>query len=117
MRVSTLTPFLALATLATANTLNITVLGTHNNQSTLECWAVEPGFETSTTAGTSGTEVLNLGPIGGMNAGNSSYSILPAGFDGGRHNAPALQYVSFFVFTSTRQNIERRGPRSTIIRL
>ncbi|KAJ5987952.1 hypothetical protein N7481_003162 [Penicillium waksmanii] len=60
MRISSLTPFLASITLATANTLNITVLSAHNNRSTLECWALEPGFTTSTTAGTSGTEVLNL---------------------------------------------------------
>jgi hypothetical protein len=32
---------------------------------------------------------LNLGPIGS----NASYTVLPAGFDGGRHNAPAKQYV------------------------
>lgn len=93
MRLSTLTPFLATAALTTASTLNVTVLGAQNNKSTLECWALDPGFKTSTTAGTSGTEVLNLGPVGGLNAGNASYSVLPAKFDGGRHNAPALQYV------------------------
>ncbi|CAI7599169.1 unnamed protein product [Penicillium manginii] len=95
MRISTLVPFLASIALTTANTLNITVLSAHNNRSTLECWALEPGFTTSTTAGQSGTEVLNLGTVGGLNAGNASYSVLPAKFDGGRHNAPALQWVVF----------------------
>ncbi|OKP13977.1 hypothetical protein PENSUB_246 [Penicillium subrubescens] len=90
-----LTLFLTL-TLASANTLNITVINTHNNHSTLECWALEcwalePGFQSSTQAGTSGTQALNLGPIGS----NASYTVLPAGFDGGRHNAPAKQWVIF----------------------
>lgn len=93
MRISTLAPFLASIALTSAETLNVTVLGARNNKSTLECWALQPGFQTSITPGTSGTEVLNLGPIGGSQAGNSSYSVLPAEFDGGRHNAPALQYV------------------------
>ncbi|OQE25117.1 hypothetical protein PENSTE_c006G06752 [Penicillium steckii] len=95
MRISILAPFLASFALASAETLNVTVLGAHNNKSTLECWALQPGFQTSNTAGTSGTEVLNLGPVGGSQAGNSSYSVLPAEFDGGRHNAPALQWVIF----------------------
>ena len=98
MRISTLAPFLASFALASAETLNVTVLGAHNNKSTLECWALQPGFQTSNTAGTSGTEVLNLGPVGGSQAGNSSYSVLPAEFDGGRHNAPTLQYVSLCLF-------------------
>jgi hypothetical protein len=80
--------------LASANTLNITVINTQNNHSTLECWALEPGFQTSSQAGISGTQALNLGPIGGAGAdSNASYTVLPAGFDGGRHNAPAKQYV------------------------
>jgi hypothetical protein len=79
--------------LATTNTLNITVINTQNNHSTLECWALEPGFQTSSQAGTSGTQALNLGPVGGGTGSNASYTVLPAGFDGGRHNAPAKQYV------------------------
>lgn len=34
----------------------------------------------------------------GLVGGNASFSILPARFDGGLHNAPALQYVSSFFF-------------------
>lgn len=94
----TLTTILsALAATATAtattslNTLNVTVLSAKNNHSTLECWALEPSFKQSSTAGTAGSEVLNLGLVNG----NASYSILPAKFDAGGHNAPALQYVPF----------------------
>ncbi|KAJ5179801.1 hypothetical protein N7492_003011 [Penicillium capsulatum] len=72
--------------------LNITVIGARNNRSTLECWAVEPGWESSTQKGEVGSSHVNLGQIGGS-AGNASYSVLPAHFDGGRHNAPAAQYV------------------------
>ena len=34
----------------------------------------------------------------GLVGGNASFSVLPARFDGGLHNAPVLQYVSFFFF-------------------
>lgn len=69
------------------STLNVTVLGASHNRSTLECWALKPGFEESAEPGTSGSSVLNLGPVNG----NASFTSLPAGFDGGRHNAPKLQ--------------------------
>lgn len=76
-------------------TLNVTVVGAQNNLSTLECWALEPGFEEADTPGVEGAEVLNLGVI----SGNSTFSIIPANFDGGLHNAPALQYdLSFSIF-------------------
>lgn len=77
------------STLALGNTLNVTVLGAQHNHSTLECWALDSGFKTSSEAGTAGTKSLDLGDLGG----DSQYTILPAGFNGGRHNAPALQYV------------------------
>ncbi|KAJ5160826.1 uncharacterized protein N7482_007830, partial [Penicillium canariense] len=95
MRLTPLIPLTLPLTLAAANTLNVTVLGAKDNRSTLECWALEPGFQTSNQAGTSGTEALNLGPIGGAHAANATYSVIPAGFDGGRHNAPAQQWVVF----------------------
>ena len=75
-----------------ATTLNMTVINARNNHSTLECWAVEPGFQTSSQAGTVGALALNLGLIGGAGA-NATYTVLPPGFEGGRHNAPARQYV------------------------
>ncbi|OGE52007.1 hypothetical protein PENARI_c011G10543 [Penicillium arizonense] len=73
------------------STLNVTVLGARHNRSTLECWALQPGFETSTQPGTSGSSVLDLGAV----QGNASFTAIPAEFDGGRHNAPALQWVVF----------------------
>ncbi|EAW10504.1 uncharacterized protein ACLA_049760 [Aspergillus clavatus NRRL 1] len=81
----------AIAVASVPETLNITVLSAQNNQSTLECWALEPGFVSSTQPGISGTAALTMGPVGA----NASYSILPAQFDGGRHNAPARQWVIF----------------------
>lgn len=69
------------------STLNVTVLGARHNRSTLECWALQPGFETSDVAGISGSSIVGLGVVDG----NVSFTNLPAGFDGGRHNAPALQ--------------------------
>ncbi|CAG8383892.1 unnamed protein product [Penicillium salamii] len=73
------------------STLNVTVLGARHNRSTLECWALKSGWETSAEPGTSGSSVLDLGAI----TGNATFTTLPAGFDGGRHNAPALQWVVF----------------------
>jgi hypothetical protein len=69
------------------STLNVTVLGARHSRSTLECWALQPGFETSAQAGTSGSSVMNLG----VATGNATFTAIPAEFDGGRHNAPALQ--------------------------
>ena len=69
------------------STLNVTVIGARHNRSTLECWALQPGFQNSDQPGQVGTATLDLGSTGG----NASFTVLPAGFDGGRHNAPALQ--------------------------
>lgn len=104
MRPALFLPFFLPFAVGATNTLNITVINAQDNASTLECWALEPGFQTSSQAGTSGTQALNLGPIGGGGT-NASYTVLPAGFDGGRHNAPAKQYVyiqrlfSLFLFS------------------
>lgn len=95
MRFSTLIQFVLPSTilasqspdLSLGSTLNVTVLGARHNRSTLECWALQSGFETSDQPGISGTAALDLGAIGG----NASFTVLPAGFDGGRHNAPILQ--------------------------
>ncbi|KAJ6155132.1 hypothetical protein N7470_005698 [Penicillium chermesinum] len=92
MRLSILLLIVA-STLATTEYLNITTLAARNNRSTLECWALEPGFKTSTESGTAGSKSLNLGPIGGSS--NSTYGVIPANFNGGRHNAPTAQWVIF----------------------
>ncbi|RAK82684.1 uncharacterized protein BO72DRAFT_482318 [Aspergillus fijiensis CBS 313.89] len=73
------------------STLNITTLTAHNNHSVLECWALQPGYSLTSEAGVSGNAVLNLGPI----TGNATNILIPANYDGGQHNAPALQWVIF----------------------
>ncbi|GFF26867.1 hypothetical protein IFM61606_05484 [Aspergillus udagawae] len=84
----------AIATTAVTSmptTLNITVIGARNNQSTLECWSLEPAFSSSTQPGITGSATLSLGPVGD----NTTYSIVPAQLDGGIHNAPTRQWVVF----------------------
>ncbi|OJJ44051.1 hypothetical protein ASPZODRAFT_33732, partial [Penicilliopsis zonata CBS 506.65] len=75
------------------STLNITVLTAHNNQSTLECWSLDPGFTVSAQAGTSGSASLSLGALGGST--NATYVVIPGRYDGGQHNAPTVQWVVF----------------------
>ncbi|KAK7698061.1 hypothetical protein SLS64_012939 [Diaporthe eres] len=69
---------------------NITALGAANNASTLECWQMDTPFAISTQQGTAGSAQLQLG-----NTSTISYSVLPAQFDAGVHNAPANQWVIF----------------------
>ncbi|PSR83815.1 hypothetical protein BD289DRAFT_435236 [Coniella lustricola] len=86
-------PVLTLACAASAVqalNLNITALGAANNASTLECWQMTTPFTISSTAGTSGSASLELGDVT-----NLTYTVLPAGFDGGLHNAPRAQWVIF----------------------
>ena len=66
--------------------LNITALSAANNASTLECWQMDTPFTISTQQGTSGSAQLELGNVSTM-----SYSVLPAEYDAGVHNAPANQ--------------------------
>ena len=61
---------------------------TSRNESALQCWQLSQPFQASSTAGTTGALTLGLGGIS-----NYTYSILPPRFDGGLHNAPAIQYV------------------------
>ncbi|CAF9937042.1 MAG: hypothetical protein HETSPECPRED_010540 [Heterodermia speciosa] len=76
---------------ASPKTLNITAISANaEKQSTLECWQLAAPFLSSTTAGTSGAVFAQLGE-----GGATSYGILPPQFDGGLHNAPAVQWVSF----------------------
>lgn len=65
---------------------NITALGAANNASTIECWQMDTPFTISTQQGTAGSAQLQLG-----NASTVSYSVLPAQYDAGVHNAPANQ--------------------------
>lgn len=66
-----------------ALSLNITAIGAANNASTLECWQMDTPFESAAIPGITGSATAVIG-----NAANISYTVLPAAFDGGLHNAP-----------------------------
>lgn len=68
--------------------LNITTIAAANSKSTLECWQLSAPFVQSSSAGTSGALIAQLGETGA-----TSYTILPPHFNGGFHNAPAVQFV------------------------
>ena len=68
--------------------LNITTIGAANGQSTLECWQLSAPLVQSSQAGISGALIAQLGE-----SGPTSYTLLPPQFDGGLHNAPAVQCV------------------------
>ncbi|KAI0042605.1 hypothetical protein FA95DRAFT_1610065 [Auriscalpium vulgare] len=76
------------APVPTYPTLNVSAIVGRNGASAFECWALTPGFEVSSEAGTAGAEVLQLGDLA-----NASYSVLPPRFAGGPHHAPRVQYV------------------------
>ena len=69
--------------------LNITTIGAANGKSTLECWQLSAPLVTSSQPGTAGAAIAQLGETGA-----TSYTLLPPQYDGGLHNAPAVQYVS-----------------------
>lgn len=76
------------------SSLNITALTAVNKSSVLECWSLTPGFSTSAQPGTTGAATVGIGALG-SSTDNSTFSVLPAQFNGGQHNAPAKQYVSY----------------------
>ncbi|PLB54982.1 hypothetical protein P170DRAFT_470409 [Aspergillus steynii IBT 23096] len=88
-----LTGTTAAASTNSTNTLNITVIGAHNNQSTLECWALTPGFAHSTQPGTEQNMLQAMGPAAG--GSNVSYMVIQPRTDNGLHNAPTAQWVIF----------------------
>lgn len=75
------------ATLVPALSLNITAIGAANNASVLECWQMGTPFESAAILGITGSKTAVIG-----NAANISYTVLPAAFDGGLHNASLKQY-------------------------
>ena len=91
--VYTLSTFILLlpTTLAVPSKLNITTIAAASGRSTLECWQLSAPFVQSSQAGTSGAAIAQLGETGA-----TSYTLLPPQFDGGLHNAPAVQYVPRF---------------------
>lgn len=68
--------------------LNITTIAAASGKSILECWQLSAPFVQSSQAGTSGAAVAQLGETAA-----TSYTLLPPEFNGGFHNAPAVQYV------------------------
>ena len=75
--------------------LNVSVIAAANDKSTLECWQLSAPFVQSSQAGTSGAAVTQLGDVD-----KASYTLIPSQFDGGLHNAPVVQYDTFFTFVS-----------------
>lgn len=75
------------ATVATPKTVNITTIATNaQKESTLECWQLDAPLVPSAAAGTAGAVFAQLGETGA-----TSWGIVPARFNGGLHNAPAVQ--------------------------
>lgn len=70
--------------------LNLTAISAKDGASILECWQLKAPLITSSEPGTVGAASTLLGATQ-----NTTYSILPPKFDGGLHNAPAVQYVIF----------------------
>lgn len=77
---------LTAASVVTGLNLNVTALGAANGASTLECWQMNAPFSISTEAGTAGSASASLGGLA-----NFTYAVIPAGYDGGLHNAPRNQ--------------------------
>lgn len=78
--------FIIPITMATPSRLNITAISAKNGVSNIECWQLSSPLLKSNQAGVSGAALAQLGQ-----AGNTSYAIIPAQFDGGLHNAPVVQ--------------------------
>ena len=76
------------STFVPPTSLNVTAISAQNGFSTLECWQIQPGFTTSSQAGTTGASILQLGSLANM-----SYSVIPPRFNASFHNAPTNQYV------------------------
>lgn len=89
--VATFAPLLLLTEAASAaKHLNITVTGAAFGNSVIQCWQLSAPLITSTQPGTQGSMVAQLGDLS-----NATYSIIPAGTNGGAHTAPYPQFVAF----------------------
>ena len=69
-----------------ALSLNISAVGAANNVSVLQCWQMDNPFESSGTPGIGGSATAKIG-----DTANITFTVVPAGFDGGLHNAPFNQ--------------------------
>ena len=75
------------ATAPAPKTVNITTIAANaQKESTLECWQLEAPLVASAAAGTAGAVFAQLGETT-----KTSWGIIPGKFDGGLHNAPAVQ--------------------------
>ncbi len=79
-------PLLPQIASAATTHINVTTTAAENGRSVLQCWQLDAPFTTSTQKGTAGSMVAQLG-----NLANASYSIIPAGTNGGDHVAPVVQ--------------------------
>lgn len=70
----------------TPENLRITAISASNGASTIECWRLAAPSIVSSQAGVAGAAFAQFGK-----AGNVSYGIIPAKYDGGLHNGPANQ--------------------------
>ncbi|KAI0084846.1 hypothetical protein BDY19DRAFT_855424, partial [Irpex rosettiformis] len=70
--------------------LELTTLVTKHGASAFECWRLASPFAISTSAGTAGAGTLLID-----NLANATYTVIPPRFEGGVHNAPHAQLVSF----------------------
>ncbi|KAI4120562.1 MAG: hypothetical protein LQ338_006925 [Usnochroma carphineum] len=101
---------------STPTYLSITAISAINGASTIECWRLTAPFKTSAEAGVSGASLAQLGK-----AGNVSYVVLPPRYNGGLHNAPAVQYVAFIAGKAivstpeTRQSAIINGGKAGLI--
>ncbi|KAL9599317.1 MAG: hypothetical protein Q9219_003944 [cf. Caloplaca sp. 3 TL-2023] len=70
--------------------LNVTTITANaQKKSVLECWSVSP-LQISATPGIQGALLGRLAAPSALN-----YFVIPAGFQGGLHNAPVVQWVYF----------------------
>jgi len=66
--------------------LQLTAISAKDGASTIECWELAAPFVASSKTGIMGVIFAQLGK-----AGNVSYAIIPAKYDGGLHDAPQIQ--------------------------
>lgn len=74
------------ARLVPALSLNVTAITGVNDVSVLQCWQMNTPFESAGSPGTVGGATAVIGETANM-----TYTVLPAGLDGGLHNAPVNQ--------------------------
>ncbi|KAL8928985.1 MAG: hypothetical protein Q9208_001428 [Pyrenodesmia sp. 3 TL-2023] len=96
--------------------LTVTAISAKDGVSTIERWQLVAPFKTSSEAGVFGVSFAQLGQ-----AGKASYAVIPPHFEGGLHNAPAVQYVAFLAgeaiitVPETGQSVRIKGGKDGLI--